>query len=214
MKNLTLNLIALFVIGSFSWAPSAYAQEEVKGMRQKIEIFIDEQGDAELNLIMKLNASQWDVYKNTIGNNPSYLKREIIKNMPTTYLTDFKYEEDPMERSYKLGMKGLAAAQLNSQGKWESSLDMKDPEIIKLNDREFRLDLDMMNNGVFIKQTQMIHLPKNAKNAKIETDSFGIAVLTYETKNAGGNKVMMGLGILLILGGGFMGAKNLMSKEA
>ena len=207
MKAQRIKIVLTLFLSIFAFNVIS-AQEEVKGMKQRLEINVDELGDAEINLIMKLNASQWDIFKKTIGNNPAYLKREIIKGMPAFYLTDFKYEEDPMERTYKMSMKGLGAVEVNENGKWESNLEMKDPEIIQLNNQQFRLNLNMLTNGVFIEQVQLINLPKNARKAKIETDSFGYAVLTYESGTGTGKMLAKGAGLILILSGILLGIFN------
>lgn len=206
MKTIKIILTA-FLMGSF--CSNVFAQEEIKGTKQKLEFNIDDLGNADIILTMNLNAQQWNAFKQTAGSNPANLKREMIKGLPTVHLTDFKYEDDPMERSYTFSMKGLAAAQQDKNGKWKSELDMKDPEILKLSDHQFRLDLNMLVNGSLVEQTQLINLPKNAKNAKIETDSFGYAVLTYETGKGLGHKAIKGLGVLLFAGGLFLGFRNL-----
>ncbi len=200
MKTYTLRTILVLSFVGYL-ASASFSQEEIKGMKQRLEFNIDELGDAEIIMSMKLNASQWDAFKYSIGNNPAHLKREIVKGLPTFYLTDFKYEEDAMDRSYKMSMKGLGAVHLNKNGKWETNLEMKDPEVIKLNNKQFRLNLNLITDGGFLEQTQLINLPKNAKNAKIETDSFGNAVLTYESGMGVGKMIAKGFGILLILSG-------------
>lgn len=194
-KILTLVAFALLITG-------ASAQQEVKGIKQIFDITVDDLGNAMVEVSMKLNASQWDMFKRNVGNNTSILKREIEKAMPKYYLSDFGYSEDAMDRSYKIKFKALGLCSVNSNGKWESKLDTKDPDITKLSEREFVINTDMMDQGTLFNQTQKIHLPAAASDAKIEKDSFGKAVMTYKTDSGTGSRLAQIAGILLILAGG------------
>lgn len=183
---------------------SAAGQEEIKGTKQKMEIKLDELGNASISVTMKLNASQWDMFKRSLGNNTSLLKRQIEKGMPKFFLKDFKYNEDQMERTYTLEMKALAVASVDKAGKWKAELDTKDPDIMKINDQQFKLDANYAVNGGLIEQTQQIYLPAGAKDGKVEKDSFGKAVLTYHTSVGFMNTIITGCGILLVLVGGVL----------
>lgn len=200
MKTFIFRLSMMIVIFSLMNFTSS-AQEQIKGIKQKLEFKLDELGNADISVIMKLNASQWDNFKKTLGNNTSNLKREMIKGMPKFYLTDFKYTEDQMERTYMLQMKANAVASIDRNGKWKAELDAKDPDIMKVNDRQFKLDVNYLSNGGLIEQVQQIYLPENAKDAKVEKDSFGKAVLTYQTGGGMWNMLITIGGIILILGG-------------
>lgn len=191
-------ILPLFFITAFT---TLQAQEELKGTKQKLDIVIDDLGDANLAVTTRFNASQWDIFKKTVGTNQAYLKRQMIKGMPKYFLSDFKYEEEPMDRSFTFLMKAFAVAQADDNGKWKAELDMKDPDITKLNDQTFMLKLNMITNGMLIEQEQTIHLPEKAKNAKIEKDSFGSAVLTYQYKSGASIPILSYGGILLILAG-------------
>jgi hypothetical protein len=153
---------------------------------------------------MKLNASQWDMFKRNVGNNSSMLKREIEKALPKYFLSDFNYSEDAMDRSYKLKFKALGLASINNNGKWESKLETKDPDITKLSDRDFVMNMDFATNGMLIQQTQKIHLPPSATGAKIEKDSFGKAIMTYSTGEGAASRASLFAGIGLILAAGVL----------
>lgn len=195
----------IFIIISFCMLVQvASAQEEVKGLKQTFDITIDNIGNAVVEVSMKLNAAQWDMFKRNIGNNTSILKREMEKALPKYFLTDFNYSEDAMERSYKMKFKTAGMVSINKNGKWEGKLDTKDPDITKLSDREFVMNSDMLSNGMLIQQVQKMHLPSDAEGAKIEKDSFGKAVLTYTTSGSSTSKLGLFGGIALILAGGVM----------
>lgn len=195
--RISMMFIALTLIGT-----NVRGQEQIKGTKQKMEIKLDELGNASVSVTMKLNASQWDAFKRSLGNNTSALKRQVEKSMPKFFLKDFKYNEDQMERTYTLEMKALAVASLDKNGKWKAELDSKDPDISKVNDHQFKLDANYAMNGGLIEQTQQIFLPASAKNGKVEKDSFGKAVLTYQTGKGLMNMMITGIGVILILAGG------------
>jgi len=188
---------------------NSYAQEIVQGLKQIFDINMDDKGNAAVAVSMTLNASQWDNYKKSaMSNNNSILKKEMERALPKYYLTDFKYSEDQMERSYKIMFNVLGFGTLGKGGKWATELESKNPDITKLSDREFVLTQNMTTNGLFINQTQKIHLPSNANNAKIEKNSFGKAVMTYSTSIGLMPRVITYGGILLILAGGWMVYRN------
>ncbi len=203
MKTNIFRICILFSGISFAGF-SAAGQEEIKGTKQKMEIKLDELGNASISVTMKLNASQWDMFKRSLGNNTSLLKRQIEKGMPKFFLKDFKYNEDQMERTYTLEMKALAVASVDKAGKWKAELDTKDPDIMKINDQQFKLDANYAVNGGLVEQTQQIYLPAGAKDGKVEKDSFGKAVLTYHTSVGFMNTIITGFGILLVLVGGVL----------
>lgn len=196
-----LALKAFAVVAIMNITTTTHAQEEIKGLKQVFDITVDDLGNAMIEVSMKLNASQWDMFKRNIGNNTSILKREIEKALPKYYLQDFNYSEDQMDRSYTLKFKALGLASINNNGRWESKLESKNPDITKLSDREFVMNMDLLSNGMLIKQTQKIHLPESASDAKIEKDSFGKAVMTYTTGGTAMSKASMYGGIALILAG-------------
>jgi hypothetical protein len=190
------------------------AQEVLKGFKQTIDFTVDELGDATVEVYMKLNASQWDMFKRSLGNNVSILKRSMETALPKSYLTDFSYAEEPMERAYKVKFKALGICSMNKNDMWVAKLDTKDPDITRLSDREFILNEDILMNGMVIQQTQKLHLPSAASGAKIEKDSFGKAVLTYKTGNSLMSIVLTSVGILLIASGAWLMYKNISGKKS
>jgi hypothetical protein len=190
------------------------AQQTVQGLKQKLDFTVDGLGNANIEVTMKLNAAQWEGFKRTMGNNTSIIKRELEKSLPKFYLTDFNYSEDQMERSYTVKMKALGMCMINRKGNWEAKLDMKNPDITKLADREFLMNQDMMSSGLLIQQTLKIHLPSGASDSKVEKDSFGNAVLTYSTGMGWGHKLVNYGGIVLIAAGTGIFMRRVKSKKA
>jgi hypothetical protein len=207
MKYINKKFTYVFLLFQFLIV-NANSQEVVQGFKQVFDISPDDKGNAIVEVSYKLNAAYWDMFKRNIGNNTSLLKREMEKALPKYFLSDFKYSEEPMERSYKVKFKALGIASLTKKGIWEAKLDTKNPDVTKLSDREFLINTDLMSNGMLINQIQKIHLPPQAKNAKIEKDSFGKAVLTYSTGFGVLPRILTYTGIALILAGGFLFYKN------
>lgn len=203
---ITLSLIIL----SFN----ARAQEELKGQKQVIDMTIDDLGNATVAVTMKLSAGDWGAFKANIGGNTYSLKRGMEDALPKYFLTNFNYTEEPMERTYtmKFDVKGFCNNDKN--GKWSSKLESKDPNIVKLGDREYVITEDMVtDNGMLLQQTQKVHLPENASNSKIEKDSFDKTLLTYTIGTPMKHTIITVLGVLLILGGGFFFYKNQTTRQ-
>lgn len=212
IKTLFLKIAICFAFVLF--IHNSQAQQIVDGLKQVIDVNMDDKGNAEFIVSMKLNASQWDNYKRSaISNNNSILKKEMERALPKYYLTDFKFSEDQMERSYKASFNVLGFGTLGKGGKWETMLETKNPDVTKLSDREFVITQNMTTNGAFINQTQKLHLPTSASNAKIEKNSFGNSVLTYSTSIGLIPKLITYGGVLLILAGGYIIYRNGQKKS-
>lgn len=201
-------IMALFII-SFG----AKAQEEVKGLKQLFDVTLDELGNASVAVSMKLNASQWAAFKQYVGNNTSNLKRSMEDALPKYILTNFKYSEEEMNRTYTMKFDVNGIVKNDKNGKWTASLDTKDPDVTKLSDKEFIISQDIVSNGALLQQTQKLHLPARASGAKIEKDSFGKAILTYNIGTPVKHTIISALGVLMILGGGFFFYRNGRSKQ-
>lgn len=180
------------------------SQEVVKGMQQDMKVKFDENGNAHISVSMELNASQWDIFKRSIGGNTAHLKRQMEKGLPKFFLDDFKYSEESMDRKYTLEFNAYGVVSQDRHGKWKAELDAKDPDINKISDQEFELEVNYATNGALIEQTQRIFLPTNATDSKIEKDSFGKAVLTYKIGDSTMESILFIAGLALIAGGGLL----------
>lgn len=212
MRNKFLKIIFCFISLQL-FISNSKSQEVVQGLKQIFDITMDDLGNANIEVSMKLNASQWDMYKRNIGNNTSILKRLMEKALPKYYLSDFNYTEDQMDRSYKMKFKVLGLCTTNRNGQWESQLESKNPDVTKLSDKEFVMTQDIMSGGMLVQQTQKIHLPSDVSGAKIEKDSFGKAIMTYSTGTGLLPKVITITGILLVLAGCWIFYRNQTLKK-
>ena len=177
----------------------------IEGMKVNIDVNVDPLGDANIKMEMKFNAQLWDEYKRSGSDNAAVLKQQTIRSFPKFVVEDFDVKFNEMDRMATLTYKVPGLASQNEKGKWQSSFDSKDPDVTKLSDRNFLL-VDPETH-----QSLKINLPENAKNAKIDKDSFGNAVLSYDANVPGGafSNIIKYLGFLLIGVGIFLLYKNL-----
>lgn len=194
--------ITLFLL--FCCSIKMNAQESSKGYKETLEMNADEKGDLTVITNIKYNAATWDYIKQQHGTDPSVLKNNIKRQFPKYVVADFDIKNDDMERTSTIKFKILGSIKVNENGKWMAELDSKNPDITKLSETQF-LMVDEENA-----QTSKINLPKSASDAKIEKDSFGKAILTYNAPVSGGGmgNMIQYLGILVAAAGGFLFYKN------
>jgi hypothetical protein len=186
----------IFFIASFL-ACSILAQVPLK---QKLEISIDEVGNGDLKVSMNMNAAQWQVWLQSLGNNPALLKRSMERSLPAYFLDDYKLEKNDMERTFEFSFKAYGICRVNKRGKWIVNTDQKNPEITKLTDNKYMMvAMEMQNN---IQQTQIIDFPSTAKGIEINKDAFGKTQFEFDMDTRGnGIHVLFWPGIALIVAG-------------
>lgn len=193
MNTTTLKhiILSIFFIGG---SLSAFAQ--IQAQKATITFTIDEVGDVISETTKKYDASNWNYLNQTVGTNKNVYKHELIKNLPKYVVKDFSYSENPDERTTTVKAKVQGMLRINEKGKWEADLDTKDPQITKIDERNYLA----MAEGVTLKIT----LPPGTNDSKIEANRYGKATLTYSADTGGstGGKVMMYGGLLLALAGG------------
>jgi hypothetical protein len=186
------------------WGSTPIFAQESKGYKETLEMNADEKGDITVVSNIKYNAATWDYVKQQHGTDPSVLKNNIKRQFPKYVVTDFDIKNDDMERTSTIKFKIQGSIKVNENGKWMAELDSKNPDITKLSETQF-LMVDEDNA-----QTSKINLPKSATDAKIDKDTFGKAVLTYNAPVSGGwlGNIIKYLGILLAAAGAFFFYKN------
>ena len=71
--NIRIIIYAIILQLLFAGFNKITAQQEIRGLKQLLELNIDELGNAEIAMTMKLNAMQGDNFKRTTGNNQASL---------------------------------------------------------------------------------------------------------------------------------------------
>ncbi|WP_156115479.1 hypothetical protein [Psychroserpens sp. Hel_I_66] len=180
---------------------------------QKIEMKLDEIGNAKLNISMNMNASQWQQWNGTYGANPSALKRDMERSMPAFIVDDFKLEKDDMNRSFNLSLNAYGVCKIDKRGRWIMDTDKKDVQLTELTDRKYMIVASPPEFGGTLQQTTIIEFPDTANNIKVDKDSFGKTIFEFKMDNPSSsfNLIRWSGLLLMILGGAWFG-KNAMQK--
>ncbi|MEO1435203.1 MAG: hypothetical protein AAFV80_06670, partial [Bacteroidota bacterium] len=158
----------------------ATAQQPLK---QKIEMNINDQGNAELIITQKMNAQQWQYWKASTGSNPALLKRQIERDMPAFFLDDFKLDQNEMDRSYTLSLKAYGVCKVDKRGDWILETDDKDVDMTELGERKYMYVHSPVELGGQLQQTTIIQFPEKAEEIKIDTDAFGKTVFEFDMQD-------------------------------
>lgn len=171
-----------------------------KGYKINMEMTADEKGDASIIITAKYNAQLWDAIKQNHGSDPSVLKNIWKKQFPKYQLTEFSFPNADIDQTITSKFKILGMLKVDADGKWVAELDQKDPNITKLTENSFMLIDEATALNL------KINLPASASDAKVEKDSFGKAVLTYNAPVSGGGigNIIKYLGFLVAAGGIFL----------
>lgn len=220
MNNLfKISILVLLLLG----IQNVILAQDKKPAKTNLEVTINDVGNAVIHVNSKYNASYWEMLKQMGAFGSSVIKNGFKKVFPKYELTDFEVKSDDMERTVDAKFTVLGMVQMSKKGKWTADLstssdDTKDANITKLSEKQFLMIDD--DNG----QTFKINLPSSASNSKIEKDSFGKAILTYNSPVRGGGlgTFLKYFGILVILSGLWLlykskmigGSKNLLKPKA
>lgn len=187
----------LLLFWAFILTCSIQAQEPLK---QKLEMSIDEVGNGDIKVSMNMNATQWQIWLQSLGNNPALLKRSMERALPAYFLDNFKLEKNDMDRSFEFSFKAYGIFQVNKRGKWIVNTDQKNPDITKLTDNKYMMvAMEMQNN---IQQTQIIDFPVTARNIETNKDAFGKTQFEFDMDIPGSSiHALFWPGLLLIIGG-------------
>lgn len=196
-KALSLIIILLIIFYSHIKA------QQIDPLKQNLIFNIDNLGDGHLEMSYKFTASQWDNFKKIMGANEDMLKRQMERALPSYYLQNFVYKEDAMNRTYTLSFDALGLAKINDNGQWQIDMDIKNPDITKISDRNYALTATYNSQGTLIQQMAKLNIPESASDIKEGKDAFGKAIFTYTLTpgNKGFSLIFLIAGILLIAAG-------------
>lgn len=196
----TTILLAVFING--------YSQ-----IQQKIDMKVDAIGNSQLTISMTMNAGQWQMWLETLGNNPAALKREVERSMPAYFLDDFKLEKNDMERSFVLSLNAYGACKVDKRGNWVLDTDQKNANITTLTEHKYILVSSPPELGGNVQQTFTIEFPEEAHNIKIDKDAYGKTHFKFQMRNStAGFNVMLWAGVLLLVMGGAWFVKNIIQR--
>lgn len=191
-------------------AVSVVAQQS----NQKIEMILDDIGNAKINISMTMNAAQWQQWNGSYGTNPSALKRDIERSMPAFIVDDFKLDKDDMNRSFNLSLNAYGVCKINKRGEWIMDTDQKDAQVTELTDHKFMLVSSPPEFGGTLQQTYIIEFPEAANDIKVDKDSFGKSIFEFEMDNPSSSfNLMRWSGLFLLIVGGSWFGKNALEKK-
>lgn len=156
MKTVTSNkitLVAIFILLSISQlAICQVAAENPTSLIQEITIKIDNLGDAKVEVSQKMNATQWENFRqSSLMTDVSIAKRDLENSMATYDVEDFKRDVDELNRTTKISVTIKAYAQYEGNGNWELKTEQKNPQIEKLTDKEYMITGNSLINGQIVR---------------------------------------------------------------
>tara|TARA_R110000850_G_scaffold80862_1_gene173472 strand:- start:10182 stop:10832 length:651 start_codon:yes stop_codon:yes gene_type:complete len=183
--------------------------------RQEIHMKIDSIGDAHIKVTMTMNAQQWQNWSASFGNNPSALKREMERSMPSYFLDNFKLEKDDMNRSFELSLKAYGVCKINKRGKWSFDTDQKDANATELTSQKYMLVSSPPEFGGTLQQTYIVEFPEAAKDIKLDKDAFGNSIFEFKMDgpSKGNSRTLSIAGFVLLLVGGVWTGKNVLAGK-
>lgn len=198
------------LIASFSI--NSEAQVIIRGLKQNWNITLNEKGDAEWDIISRLDKNFWNNYTNNAINRANAQKQYYQKLLPTLFMENFKYEEDPMNFTHTLSVEVPGMTKMDVYGNWVYDFLEKGSDIRKVNESEYEIRSTIAVGTAIVEQTQNIQLPKNVEFSKLATKSDGSDQIIYSLKEdnggmwrylSGGLMMLAGLGLIV-----FTGKKN------
>lgn len=196
----TVILLAVFI--------NSYSQ-----IQQKIDMKVDAIGNSQLTISMTMNAQQWQMWLQTLGNNPAAMKREVERSMPAYFLDNFKLEKNDMERSFVLSLNAYGACKVDKRGNWTLDTEQKHANITTITDHKYILVSSPPELGGNVQQTFTIEFPEEAQNIKIDKDAYGKTNFKFQMRNStAGFNLMLWAGVLLFVVGASWFVKNIVRK--
>ena len=177
---------------------------------QVIDMQLTPLGDADMTIKIKFDAQAWQTWKQTIGENPSVMKRELERMFSSVVLSDFKFERNDLEREATLRVHAVGLARYRGNGEWETDLDDEAVEGATISKRKINDTTFLVTNtqsvpgaGVVMQQEITLSLPEGASGLMEGTSELGSGVLRYNLEPATGQTAMpwilsiVGVGCLL-----------------
>lgn len=194
-------IIAAALITGICLNSRAQESGQIDPLKENISVDLDKLGDGHITISMTYNASQWQTFATVYGSNAADLmKRQEERGLPSWYLQNWNYKDDPVNHTWTLSFDALGLAKIDDNGNWVLALDQKKPDVTKLSDRNYIMTTNYNASGTLVQQLWKINLPSAAGNVNQDKDAFGQAIFTYEmTPVQGGMHLIYILaGVLLI----------------
>jgi hypothetical protein len=205
MHRTFLPLLALLGLLLVTLPANAQIKQQVDVMPMKIDIALNDLGDATITFEMSMTAQQWAAWKKQYGDNPSLLRREMSGFVSQYVVDDFDLEQDDMARTMKMTVKARGVARHLGGGEYELELEPHmgtgDPED---GGQSFRFNYTEPQDATsLITVNQEITLPDDVEEPEQGTNSSGKPVLSYrvDVDDGGTNLWLLIIGIIVTLAG-------------
>lgn len=201
MKLARLALIAAtLTIGT----ATGFAQQET--LNQIQTAWVDERGDAKMQVEFVLSAKAWLNWKNQYGDHPDLLRRDLVHQFSMFVMEDFKLEKDDLNRKATASMNVRGEARYRGDGRFEIVLPktwLKVTDTDSGHEWHFSYS-EIIGQGMVMNQTIKLILPKSATEAKLSPGLQGQQLLSYRLPKDGGRSaawpILMAVGLVGLLG--------------
>ncbi len=177
----------------FLYVFTAFSQTQMEKIKMEFEFKIDDVGNAEVVYKQSATAMQWKILNQTIGQNPSLLKRDLMHQLSAYELYDFKFSKDDMNRTFILTFKAKGVSKYKGNGVWDFKIE-KEISPRQVSKNVWYLTMTNTEGNVLYEMYATLKLPDNVEKSEITTDEFGKRVLRYKVP------VKKELPVFLILG--------------
>ena len=190
----------------------SHAQESTRSVEEIYDF--DSHGDATITQKYQFNAAQWQAWKETVGNNPDIMLRNMRHMLAKAEVGDFSMERDDLNRKVVGHFKAKCVARYHSGGEFRIDIT-KDYHVMHGEGLEWVFSATGVMNREIITDTQIGHLPKGARDVRL-LPAGDVQQLVYNLDQPDGRDPMLlyggagtlGAGVLLLLGGMLVKARK------
>ena len=204
MKQIILLLMLLLTLGTRFLAQAQLM--DPTALTQNIDMYIDKLGDAKMELSMKMDASQWNMFiSSEYAKNKSLFRRDMEREMMWVQIDDIDMHLDDKNRIATATMSVKNMASYSGDNLWTLKMGGKDVSLNKISDNCYLMTNNIVSeDGGIIQQLQKFIFPAGATNVRQDSDRYGNTVILYDlpVREAGMTGGIAIIGIILILLGG------------
>jgi hypothetical protein len=201
-------LIILTVL-VFGYLSTQAQQGSTPPMIINSEVKIDSVGNALFEMSGKLTGTQWQNWNAAYGGgNASMVKRGIERSLSSSYVYDFQYIPNEMERSFVIKYKAKGVVKYLGKDKWLAELGMKDTQPIKIGENACSFVSSQLNGYSVLQINGKATFPAQITGMTFDKDEFNNIVVKYqmptESLTTVGNQGFKTIGYSLLGLAGFM----------
>jgi hypothetical protein len=148
---------------------------------QTMTIRLDDKGDAQITIDFQLSAKAWLNWRQTYGDHPDLLRRDLTHRFSMFSISDFNLVKDDTNRKATASITSKGEARYRGDGRFELQLPKTWRKVTDTG-REWHFAYsEVVGQNATLNQTIKIVLPEGATGARLEPESQGQQLLKYET---------------------------------